>query len=91
VAFSPDGRRLVTGSDGKEAVKFWDVESHEELLTLEGQGSMFSMTAFSSDGVVLGTMNSPGDSKRSTLHLWRAPSWAEIEAAEKVSERDNRK
>ncbi|MEO6033641.1 MAG: WD40 repeat domain-containing protein, partial [Verrucomicrobiota bacterium] len=82
VALSPDGERLVTGSDGKEAIKFWDVQSHEELLTLEGQGSMFSMTAFSSDGAVLGTLNSY-DSKRSILHLWRAPSWAEIEAAEK--------
>ena len=84
VAFSPDSRRLVTTSDGKEAIKLWDVASHEELLTLEGQGSMFAVTAFSPDGAVLGTMNSPGDSKRGVLHLWRAPSWAEIEAAEKA-------
>src|SRR6185436_8486172 len=40
IAFSPDGQRLVAGSDGKEAIKLWDVDSHEELLTLEGQGSM---------------------------------------------------
>jgi WD40 repeat protein len=84
VAFSPDGQRLVTGSDGKEAIKLWDVESHEELLTLEGQGSMFNHTAFSLDGEVLGSMNST-DTKRSVLHLWRAPSWAEIEAKEKSS------
>jgi WD40 repeat protein len=82
VAFSPDGQRLVTGSDGKEAIKLWDVESYEELLTLEGQGSMFNPTAFSPDGNVLGSMNSYRDTRRSVLHLWSAPSWAEIEAAE---------
>jgi len=90
VAFSPDSRRLVTGSDGREAIKFWDVESHEELLTLEGEGSWFNVTAFSADGAVLGSMNA-SDSKRSILHLWRAPSWEEIEATEKASQRDNRK
>jgi len=90
IAFSPDGQRLVAGSDGKEAIKLWDVDSHEELLILEGQGSMFDVTAFSPDGAVLGSMNGD-DAKRSILHLWRAPSWAEIEAAEKVSRRDDRK
>ena len=62
----------------------------QTLLTLEGQGSMFNVTAFSPDGAVLGSMNS-GDSKHGILHLWRAPSWAEIEAAEKKSQRDDRK
>jgi WD40 repeat protein len=89
VAFSPDGHRLVAGSDGKEAIKLWDVDSHEELLTLEGKGSMFNVTAFSPDGAILGSMNS-GDAKRGILHLWRAPSWEEIEAAEKQSQRDDR-
>ena len=78
-AFSPDGQRLVAGSAGKEAIKLWDVDSHEELLALKGQGSMFHMTAFSPDGAVLGSMNG-ADAKRGVLHLWRAPSWAEIEA-----------
>lgn len=78
VAFSPDGQRLVTGSDGKEAIKLWDVASHEALLALEGEGTMFFPTAFSPDGSVLGSMNVEG-----VLHLWRAPSWPEIEAREK--------
>jgi WD40 repeat protein len=79
VAFSPDGRRLVAGSNDKEAVKVWGVESHRELLTLEGEGGLFASTAFSPDGNILGSMNNRGE-----LHLWRAPSWAEIEAAEKT-------
>jgi WD40 repeat protein len=77
VAFSPDGGRLATGSNGREAVKLWDTTSYQELLTLEGQGSVFNSTAFSPDGNVLGSMNVVG-----TLHLWRAPPLAEIDAAE---------
>jgi WD40 repeat protein len=81
VAFSPDGGRLALGGDGSEAVKLWDVESYQELLTLEGDGSLFGSTAFSPDGNIVGSRNGQGK-----LHLWRAPSWAEIEAAEKKLE-----
>jgi WD40 repeat protein len=77
VAFSPDGQRLAAGSDSLEAVKIWDVESLQELLTLPGQGWQHYRAAFSPDGNTLGTMNSSGQ-----LHLWRAPSWEEIERAE---------
>ena len=40
-AFSPDDKRLVTGSDGREAIKLWDVEGRQELLTLEAKGGQF--------------------------------------------------
>jgi WD40 repeat protein len=84
VAFSPDGKRLAGGSATKEAVKLWDLESKQELLSLEGQGVdvLFKGLAFSADGNVLGWM-----SRNGVLHLWRAPSFAEIEAAEKVQPR----
>jgi serine/threonine protein kinase/WD40 repeat protein len=79
VAFSPDGRRLTAGSIGNEAIKIWDVESREEVLTLEtlSEPVKFMSTAFSPDGNLLASMNRQG-----VLYLWRAPSWAEIEAAE---------
>jgi eukaryotic-like serine/threonine-protein kinase len=77
VAFSPDGKRLAIGSSGKEAIKLWDAESHQELFSLEGEGAEFNSSAFSPDGNVLGTMNTKG-----VIHLWRAPSWEEIEASE---------
>jgi WD40 repeat protein len=77
VAFSPDSKRLAIGSSGLEAIKLWDVESSQELLTLEGEGSLFTRTAFSPDGNVLGSMSDGG-----VLHLWHAPSWEEIAAAE---------
>lgn len=79
VAFSPDGDRLAVGSDGKEAIKLWDVETHGELLTLPGEGSGFYQSLFSPDGNVLGA------SSGRLLHLWLAPSWAEIEATERAT------
>src|SRR6185503_13448996 len=35
VAISPDGRRLATGSDGREAIKLWDTVTWQEVATLE--------------------------------------------------------
>jgi len=78
VTFSPDGRRLATGGGGREAVKLWDMATYRDLMTLSGQGSVFSFVAFSPDGKSLIACNREGH-----FHLWRAPSWEEIEAAER--------
>jgi WD40 repeat protein len=49
VAFSPDGRRLVTGGiDG--IVKLWDVPSGQEALSLRGHLDLVRSVAFSPDG-----------------------------------------
>ena len=85
VAFSPDSRRLAAGSDDRQAVKLWDLQSFQELVTLRGESSAFSQTRFSPNGDLLGTMNYKG-----LLHVWRAPSWPEIEAVNK-SDGMNRK
>jgi WD40 repeat protein len=77
VAFSPDGTRLMAGGDGDEAIKFWDVGSLQELITLKAVSANFSKPTYSPDGNVLGSLSEEG-----SLHLWRAPSWAEIAAAE---------
>jgi WD40 repeat protein len=74
VAFSPDGRRLISGAGGREAVKLWDVGTHQELLTLGGTGSILDGVRWSADGDVI-LAGSPWQS-------WRAPSWEEIAAAE---------
>jgi WD40 repeat protein/tRNA A-37 threonylcarbamoyl transferase component Bud32 len=78
VAFSPDGQRLATGSTNPdEALKLWDVDNWQEVLTLGAEGSGFDSTAFSRNGNFIATMSNDG-----ILNLWRAPSWAEINAAE---------
>jgi WD40 repeat protein len=80
-AFFPDSSRFAAGGDGLEAIKLWDLESHLELLTLQGRGSLFQHTAFSPDGNVLGSVNNQG-----ILHFWRAPSWDTIRAEEAKAE-----
>ena len=74
VAFSPDGRSLISTCGGREAVKLWDVSTRQELLTLGGTGSMLFAARWSADGDVI-LVGGP-------WQAWRAPSWEEIAAAE---------
>jgi WD40 repeat protein len=74
VAFSPDGRRLISASGGREAVKLWDVATQQELLTLAGTGSALGAARWSADGDVILT--------GAPWQAWRAPSWEEIAAVE---------
>ena len=73
VAFSPDGLRIVAGSDGREGVRMWDTATRQELITLGVEGVSMFMTAFSPDGNWLGSLSGNGE-----LYLWRASSWDEI-------------
>ena len=69
VAFSPDGTRLVSGSDDK-TVKHWDVSSGKLIRTLEGHSHSVKSVTFSPDGSrVLSGGNLDGD-----LRLWDAAS-----------------
>jgi serine/threonine protein kinase/WD40 repeat protein len=73
LAFSADGLRVAAGSDGREAVKIWDTQTFQELITLEGDGTAFFVTRFSPDGNWVGSLSASGN-----LNLWGAPSWEEI-------------
>lgn len=76
VAFSPAGRRLISASGGREAVKLWDVGTRQELLTLSGTGSPLDAARWTADGDMI--------LRGSPWQAWRAPSWEEIDAAEKA-------
>lgn len=49
VAFSPDGRRIVSGS-GKGVIKIWDAESGAEILTLQGHTDFVWSVDFDREG-----------------------------------------
>jgi WD40 repeat protein len=74
LAFSPDGRRLISAGGSREAVKLWDVGTRQELLTLAGTGSLLFAARWSADGDVI--LAGP------PWQAWSAPSYEEIAAAE---------
>jgi WD40 repeat protein len=73
LAFSPDGQRLISTSNGREAIKLWDVATRQELLTLSGVGMCYA-GRWTADGDAL--LAGP------PWQAWRAPSWEQIAAVE---------
>ncbi len=71
VAFTPDGRQLVTAADDGRA-RFWDLAGGKELLTLRGAEHRVSALAITPDGKVLAT----ADGK--TIRLWDAMRGREL-------------
>jgi hypothetical protein len=73
VAFSPDGQRIVTGSEDKTA-KMWDIQMGKELQAFKGHAGPVFSVAFSPDGhrIVTGS----GDK---TAKLWDVPSGKELQ------------
>ncbi len=82
LAFSPDGQRLaVAGYGPNVAIKLWEPAIQRELITLEFNKRAVSpsyIIAFSPDGNTLASAVPFGP-----VLLWRAPSFAEIEARER--------
>ncbi|THC88950.1 hypothetical protein EYZ11_011604 [Aspergillus tanneri] len=64
VAFSPDGRRIVSGSPDK-TIKLWDAQAGSLLRTLQGHFGPVSSVAFSPDGQRI--VSGSGDE---TIKLW---------------------
>jgi eukaryotic-like serine/threonine-protein kinase len=82
VTFSPDNRRLILSAGGGDGVVIFDVETRQELLTLDTPGVLLSQVAFTPGGNTLVVGSSVDTGSDGTLQYWHAPSWAEIEALE---------
>jgi WD40 repeat protein len=68
LAFSPDGRWLVSGSWDK-TIKIWDVQAGREVQTLAGHDHPVYSVAFDSRGQWLASGSEDG-----TIKLWRLGS-----------------
>ncbi len=71
VAFSPDGKRIISGSRDN-TIKVWDAATGAELMTLRGHDGLDSI-AFSPDGK---RIFSASDDK--TIKIWDAANGAEL-------------
>ena len=71
VAFSPDGKRLVTGGFDS-AIKFWDVGAGEEIRTLNTPGPVDAIS-FSPDGKFFVSGGEDG-----AILLWNAETGEEV-------------
>jgi WD40 repeat protein len=80
VGFSPDSRRVLTSGRHQDAIKLWDTTSYQEVMSLDAAGIFFQDPTFLHDGRTL-TARSVTNGKL-TLHVWRAPTWEDIEAVE---------
>ena len=68
VAFSPDGKTLVSASYDK-TVKFWDVGTGKERATLKGTEEV-RCVAFSPDGRMLASAGGSTDNAPGALKVW---------------------
>ncbi|NIS67143.1 MAG: myosin kinase, partial [Gemmatimonadales bacterium] len=69
VAFSPDGRQIAVGGDGRSAT-ILDATTGSELRTLRGHAWEVYGVAFSPDGKFLAT-----GSRDQTVKIWDTATW----------------
>jgi WD40 repeat protein len=63
VAFSPDGRRVVTGGGADETIKLWDARTGEEIMTVGRHPDLVTSVAFSPDGLKIVSTSRVGSAR----------------------------
>ncbi len=82
-AFTPDNQRLILSNGGTRGLALWDLTTRQELITVPVKGSLLMTLRVSSDGnAIIVKSNGRRDEGAGSWHVFRAPSFAEIEAAE---------
>ncbi len=84
VAFSPDGRLMVSGGHDPGIAILWDVASRKELRRFDARTSSIKAVAFSPDGRTLLTGGDDG-----TARLWDVASGKELRRLEKHKAKGN--
>ena len=79
IALSPDGKTLATSSDDG-TLKFWNVATQQELLSIRQLGATLSGLQFSPDGRLL-VGGSGAFAQTGGLRFFRAPPFNETDLA----------
>jgi len=78
LAFAADGTRLlVSGKRSSDVVRLFDLGSRRCVIALPGQSDVYWKVGMSADNSTVFAVGSE------RVLLWHAPSWAEIDAADK--------
>jgi WD40 repeat protein len=81
IAFSPDGKTLATAGEDS-TLKFWNLATQQELLTIRRLGGTMRGMMFSPDGQLLvGASGFMSQSPLGGLRFYRAPGLSEIDLA----------
>lgn len=75
LAYSPDGRHLVSGG-GDRSLRVWNVTTRQEITRIECAG-LPTQLGFTPDGRHLVSIVDSLTGKASVLHVWEAGTWCE--------------
>lgn len=79
VALNSDGSLLAYGTYADHAVHLIDLESGEEIGTLEGHSNVVTALTFSPDGTLLASAGTTGlDPRDSSVRVWEVASGTEL-------------
>jgi WD40 repeat protein len=77
VAFSPDGDRLVSGSDDR-TMRLWEIKTGKEIMSIDHGKLMVQAVAFSPDGMQLAS-GTAADKESCPVYLWDAESGKQVQ------------